>query len=315
MLLGLSLPHRSLDPLDVGEIIHTARRAEETGFDDVWVTNNPLDRAAYCADSFGLLNFVAAQTDRVGLGVGVVILPAYHPIHVAQQAASLDWLSDGRAIVGLGLGRRAELAHFGVSSDQLVRRFEEQVAIIKRLWSEPSVTHAGEVYDLHDAGMRLRPRRRPHPPLWFGGHHPNAVRRAVRLGDGWMAAGGAGDEHFVDGVRQVREVLDHEGRDPNSFTLSKRVFISVDDDPATARNEVRRWYGEAYGDPDRAEGSAAYGTVEQVRDRLEEIGAIGADHLLLNPVTRYREHADVVADVVPRAWRSAPPSSETSRAT
>ena len=295
--LGLSVPHRSLDPIDPDDVIAVARAAEEQGFADVWVTNNALDSSADCLDSLGVLNFVAAQTERVGLGVSVLVLPIYHPIHVAHGVASLDWLSGGRAMLGLGLGREGELEEFGVSTERRVGRFLEQVAIIKGLWSEGPLTHAGEAYRLQDAEIRLKPRQEPHPPIWFGGVHPNAIRRAVRHADAWMGAGGASTESFEQAVGLLEQALADEGRSPDSFTISKRVFLSVHPDEAVAREEVRRWYGEVYGSADHAEVSAAYGTVEAVREQLHAIVDAGADHVLLNPICRYREHIDLIADV------------------
>ncbi len=295
--LGMSVPHRSLEPIEVEDVVAVARAAEAQGFSDVWVTNNALDASAYCFDSFGVLNFVAAHTDRIGLGVSVMVLPIYHPVHIAQGAASLDWLSGGRAILGLGLGSAGELEEFGIPTDRRVGRFLEQVAIIKRLWTEDAVTHEGDAFRLHDAAIRLRPRQEPHPPIWFGGVHPNAIRRAVRHADAWMGAGGASTESFEQAVGLLHETLEEQHRDRDSFTISKRVFLSVHDDLAVARDEVRRWYGEVYGSADHAEVSAAYGSVEAVREQLEAIAAAGADHLLLNPICRYRDHIDLMAEV------------------
>lgn len=295
--LGLSIPHRSLDPIEPGDVAAVARAAEEQGFADVWVTNNALDASARCLDSFGVLNFVAGQTERVGLGVSVMVLPIYHPIHIAHGTASLDVLSGGRAILGLGLGRADELEEFGVPTDRRVGRFLEQVAIIKGLWSDAALTHDGAAYRLHEAEMQLKPRQQPHPPIWFGGVHPNAIRRAVRHADAWMGAGGASTESFEQAVGLLDEALADEGRSRGSFIVSKRVFLSVHPDPAVARKEVRRWYGDVYGSADHAEVSAAYGTVETVREQIQGIVDAGADHVLLNPICRYREHIDLIADV------------------
>ncbi len=295
--LGMSIPHRSLDPIAVDDVVAVAQAAEQQGFADVWVTNNALDASAHCLDSFGVLNFVAAHTRRVGLGVSVMVLPIYHPVHIAHGAASLDHLSGGRAILGLGLGRAEELEEFGVPTERRVGRFLEQVAIIKGLWTQDGFTHDGQAYRLHDATIRLRPRQDPHPPVWFGGVHPDAIRRAVRHADAWMGAGGSSTESFGQAVRLLGEALDDQQRPRDSFTISKRVFLSVHDDPAVARDEVRRWYGDVYRSADQAEVSAAYGTVEAVRGQLEEIAAAGANHLLLNPVCRYREHIDLMAEV------------------
>ncbi len=302
--LGLSVPHRSLEPIDVADVVAVARAAEAQGFDDLWVTNNALDGSAYCLDSFGVLNFAAAHTERIGLGVSVMVLPIYHPVHIAHGAASLDWLSGGRAILGLGLGREPELVEFQAPTEGRVSRFVEQVSIIKALWTEERVTHEGASFHLTDAGLRLKPRQDPHPPIWFGGVHPDAVRRAVRHADAWMGAGGASAESFERSVDVLAEALAEEGRPRASFTISKRVFLSIHDDPAVARGEVRRWYGDVYRDADQAEDAAAYGTVDMVREHLERIAAAGADHLLLNPICRYRDHIDLVAEVV-APWEAA----------
>src|SRR5262245_12829594 len=110
---GMSLPHRSPDPLDMGVVREVARRAEDRGFRDLWVTENTLDHV-FCFDALTILTYAAAITTRIRLGVSVLVLPVHSPIEVAHRVATLDVASDGRAILGVGLGREAHYAEFQV---------------------------------------------------------------------------------------------------------------------------------------------------------------------------------------------------------
>jgi alkanesulfonate monooxygenase SsuD/methylene tetrahydromethanopterin reductase-like flavin-dependent oxidoreductase (luciferase family) len=110
---GMSLPHRSVDPIPATVVRDVAQRAEALGFDDLWVTNNTVDDAG-CFDSLTLLAYAAAVTTTIRLGVSMLVLPTYHPVHVAHQVATLDQLSEGRAILGVGLGRAEEYDVFQV---------------------------------------------------------------------------------------------------------------------------------------------------------------------------------------------------------
>ena len=140
--LGMSLPHRSPDPIEVAVVRQVAQRAEALGFRDLWVTNNTLDHAS-CLDSFTILTYAAAITTTIRVGVSVLVLPVYHPVHVAHQVATLDYLSGGRAILGVGLGRPQHYAEFHIPQERRVRRFMEAVELMKALWTQPSVTYQG----------------------------------------------------------------------------------------------------------------------------------------------------------------------------
>src|ERR671937_1514785 len=111
--LGMSLPHRSPDAIEAAVVRQVAQRAEALGFGDLWVTHNTLDHAG-CFDSFTVLTYAAALTSTIRLGVSVLVLPVQHPIHVAHQVATLDYLSRGRAILGVGLGRDDDYPPFQV---------------------------------------------------------------------------------------------------------------------------------------------------------------------------------------------------------
>src|SRR5262245_60596012 len=149
---GIALPHRSPDPIDMASVRQVAQRAEALGFRDLWVTENTLDHV-FCFDPGVILTYAAALTTRIRLGVAVSVLPVHNPSHVAHQFATLDYVSGGRAILGLGLGREPHYKEFQVPMERRVRRFRESVEIIKALWTQPKVDYEGEIYRLEGATM------------------------------------------------------------------------------------------------------------------------------------------------------------------
>jgi probable F420-dependent oxidoreductase len=294
---GVALPHRAPERIDIAAVRHVAQRAEALGFRDLWVTENTLDHV-FCFDPVVVLTYAAAVTTRIRLGASVVVLAIHSPLMVAHQWASLDYVSNGRAILGVGLGREHHFRQFEVPEAGRVTRFREELELIRALWTEPKVTHQGRFYHLADATMAPKPVQQPHLPIWMGVGHPDAVRRAARLADGWMGSGGSRIADFAAAVPILREALEKAGRDPLKFPTSKRVFIAVDERAEVARAELLRWFTEVYRNPPGVDLCGIHGTPEQVRERLEEMIAMGANHLLLNPVSRYAEQLEALAEVV-----------------
>lgn len=295
--VGISLPHRSPEAIDASTVRRFAQRAEALGYSDLWVTENTLDHV-FSFDPALILTYAAAATTRIRLGVAVCVLPVHNPSHIAHQYATLDYLSGGRAILGLGLGREHHYAEFQIPMERRVRRLREGVDIVKALWTQDEVDYSGDIYRLDHAHMVIKPKQQPRPPIWMGGDHPDAVRRAVAMGDGWISAGGASTEKFAQSAQIVREELEKAGRDPATFAISKRVFLSVDERRSLARAELDRWYQIVYRRPGGATEADVYGTPEQVREQLEALVAAGATHLLVNPVARYEEQLEALARVV-----------------
>jgi probable F420-dependent oxidoreductase len=274
-----------------------AQRAEALGFRDLWVTENTLDHV-FCFDPMVILTYAAAVTTTIRVGVSVVVLPLHSPFHVAHQVATLDYVSHGRAILGVGLGREAHYADFQVPRERRVRRFREGVELIKALWTEPKVHYQGQIFQLEGGTMAPKPVQTPHPPIWLGGGHPDAIRRAATIADGWMGSGGSSTASFAQSVPILRTALEKAGRDPATFPISKRVFMSVHDRPDVARAELHRWFSVVYRNPDGTDASGIHGTPAQVRERLEALVTMGANHLLLNPVCRHTEQVEALATVV-----------------
>jgi probable F420-dependent oxidoreductase len=293
---GMSLPHRTLEKVDMKSVKNVAQRSEALGFKDLWVTENTTDRDAYSFDPITILTYTAAVTDTIGVGVSVSVLPERHPIHVAHAYATLDYASGGRAILGVGIGRAPNYAHFGIPQERRIRRFNEQIQLIRRLWKEDVVDFQGEIFHFK-GGINMKPVQDP-LPIWLGGTHPDAVRRAAQIADGWMGAGGQNTLAFRDSIPVLKEELERLGRDVSKYPISKRVFMSVHENARQARDEVERWYTQAYHNPAQTDAAGVHGTPEQVREQLETMVGYGANHLLLNPVARYDEQVEALAEVV-----------------
>jgi alkanesulfonate monooxygenase SsuD/methylene tetrahydromethanopterin reductase-like flavin-dependent oxidoreductase (luciferase family) len=216
---------------------------------------------------------------------------------VAHQWATLDTVSNGRAILGVGLGREHHYRQFSVPEAARVRRFREEVELIRALWTQKSVNYRGRFYQLEGGTMSPKPVQTP-LPIWMGVGHPDAIRRAASIADGWMGSGGSSIAEFARSVPLLRDALAQAGRDAAGYPISKRVFMAVDERPERARAELLRWFTEVYRNPPGTDASGIHGTPEQVRERLEEVIAMGANHLLLNPVSRHAEQVEALAEVV-----------------
>jgi probable F420-dependent oxidoreductase len=293
---GISLPHRAPEAIAMTAVRRVAERADALGFQDLWVTENTLDHV-FCFDPVVALTWAAAVTSRIRLGASVVVLAIHSPLSVAHQWACLDYVSDGRAILGVGLGREHHYRQFAVPQAGRVRRFREEVALIRALWSEERVSFEGRFYRLAGERMAPQPVQRP-MPIWMGVGHPDAVRRAAQIADGWMGSGGSKIADFAASVPILRAALEEQGRDPARFPTSKRLFVAVDERPEVARRELLRWFTEVYRNPPGTELCGIHGTPEELKERLEEMIAMGANHLLLNPVSRYEEQVEALAEVV-----------------
>ncbi|MFQ5896974.1 MAG: LLM class flavin-dependent oxidoreductase [Candidatus Methylomirabilia bacterium] len=283
--LALAIPQTFLHgPVDTRRIRDFLARAETLGFESVWVSEQVLGSIP-SLDPVELLTYAAAVTERIRLGFAVLLTALRSPVHLAKTLATLDHLSRGRLIIGVGLGvnTRAYPA-FGISADRRVARFVEGLRLMQRLWIEPRVTFQGRFWTLENASMEPKPVQKPHPPIWFGAHHPKALTRAVAMGDGFIGAGSSSTTQFVEEVGRLRSLLDEARRDPATFAVGKRVYIAVDKDKAKVGKRLAEWFGAFYGRPELAERVSVYGEPQECVDRLAELVAGGARFLILNPV-------------------------------
>jgi len=297
--LGVAIPQTSVQgAFDARRIREFLARAEALGFQSVWVVEHILG-GIRSLEPVALLTYAAACTERMRLGSAVLLTALRSPVHLAKSLATLDHLSGGRLTVGVGLGGNPRVyPAFGLSAARRAARFAEGLALMKRLWTEARVTFEGEFFNLQNASMEPKPLQKPHPPLWFGGHHPNALRRAVKLGDGFIGAGSVSTATFLDEAKLLRGLLEEAGRDPATFPLGKRVYIAVDRDRARAGRRLAEWFGAFYGKPELAAEVSVWGDPGECVDRLSEITAAGVGFLMLNPVFDELEHLDQFASAI-----------------
>ena len=278
-----------------------ARRAEALGYHGLWVQEQIIGSTP-SLEPISLLCYVAAVTDKIRLGTAVVILTTRNPVHLAKELSSLDQMSGGRLIVGIALGGRSDqYALLGAPAERRVRHFVESVEVMRALWTQSSATYDGHFWQLDGEAMEPKPAQRPHPPIWLGGRHPDGLRRAVRYGDGWMGAGSTTTEQFRGHVDIIRERLTSSGRDPSTFSISKRVYIALDDDEDRAERRLREWFGHRYGNADLAGRVSVWGRESRCAEGLAEVVESGAQMLMLNPVFDHMEHLQALhADIIPK---------------
>lgn len=277
-------------------------RAEELGYHSAWAQEAPLGAGAQLS-AMEVMTYAAACTTRLRLGCTVFVSTLHLPVHFAKALATLDQLSGGRLDVGVGTGGPYRpFAAFGMSKDRYVARFTEGLELVKALWTQPAVTFDGEFWQLKDAAMEPKPRQKPHPPLWFGGSSEPALRRAVRMGDGFFGAGSSTTAAFARQVKLVRSALAEAGRDASSFPIAKRVYVEVDDNAGRARERVNAGLASVYGRRVPAiEAAAAAGTPADVTAAVREIIDAGAGLVLFTPLNDPARHAErIAAEVIPR---------------
>jgi len=229
MKLGIHLPHigRKAGP---DSIRRTAMEAEALGFDDVWVSehiivpkDSPYPPSPNFWDPVLTLTWAAAVTSKVRLGTSVLVLPLRHPLPLAKELATLQNLSNGRLILGAGVGwLEAEFAALGVPFEQRGRRMDEGIAMMKAVWSEDPVTFPAKWIPAKIETMRTQPLPIAPIPIWIGGASDAAVKRALRH-DGWHGSRIAPDK-AAGWVKRLR--AERPGED---FTISIRVVAGMGD--------------------------------------------------------------------------------------
>jgi probable F420-dependent oxidoreductase len=298
---GVAVPQDLINgPIDIPSLHAYLSRAEALGYESAWVQEQIVGTVP-TLEPVTLLTYAAGLTRRLRLGTSVMLTVLRNPIQLAKSLTSLDYLSEGRLIVGVGIGnQRPEDAAFGIPLQRRVRRFVEGIEVMKALWTQPTVQHAGEFWQLAGLSQEPKPVQKPHPPLWFGAREPAALRRAVRLGDGWMGAGTSSSADFKAQAQAIRGFLDEAKRDPATFTISKRVYLAIDHNKARAEERLRHWFGIRYRNAEMAARVAVWGSANECRDRLVEIVSAGAEHLLLNSAFDHMEHLELLAkEIVP----------------
>lgn len=201
------------------EALELAEEAERLGFESVWVSEHHFVDDAYLPSLLPVCAGIAARTTRIRVGTGLLLAPLSEPIRLAEDAAVVDLLSNGRLILGLGLGWRAEeFEVLRVPPAERVRRLEDAVTVLRQAWG-PGLVTGGRLISYPGTAVTPKPAQPGGPPIWIGALSEPAIRRAGRIGDGYLATDVI-PESFARQVSWVREELERAGRDPERFTLS-----------------------------------------------------------------------------------------------
>lgn len=270
---------------DPSELRAVAHGAERLGFDSLWVGDH-LSFKNPILEGIVALTALAAWTEAIALGTGVLLLPLRHPSLVAKQVASLDYLAGGRVVLGVGVGGEGDKDFEAVQVPKNERgaRTDEAIEVLRRLWTGAAASYEGRHYRFRDVVVQPPPARPGGPPVWVGGRSAAALRRAGRRGDGWLAYM-VSTEGFAEGWSTVSAEAAARGRD-GAVTPALMLPTCVADDADVARRQLSDHLSKRYGRPYERhviERYCAAGTSEEVRHRVAGYAEAGLRHVVFLP--------------------------------
>ncbi|HUG00075.1 MAG TPA: LLM class flavin-dependent oxidoreductase [Ilumatobacter sp.] len=251
---------------------------------------------------------LATLTSTATVGTAVLLASLYHPVLVAKQFAELDRLTNGRVTLGVGVGGEypSEFNAMGVSIEERGPRTDEAIDLIKALWRQPAIEHHGRFWSMEDVGIAPPPCRLGGPPIIVAGRKSPAMRRAARVGDGWMPFLFSPDQYRTS-VEAIREEAASAGRELTDFQWLCFLYVSLDDDRETAKGNALEFIGTGQaGDGARfgplIDRVAATGTTSDVIGRLQQFVDAGVQHFVLLPCSRdnsVEQARRLLSDVMP----------------
>lgn len=292
---GVMYPIPFVAPQD---FVRVAVACERLGYHSVW-GNDHITTQHYVRELFPgqppsfyelmtVLSFCAAATTTLKVGTAVAVVPMRDPFWLAKQAATIDQMSGGRLILGVGIGAyREEFAAWAPRLEDKARRgdmLEEGLALMRRLFAETRVTHVGQYYACRDIEMFPKPEQEPFP-FWIGGHNLEAVERAARFGSGWLAGWRPWPE-LKERIALLKQRADALGRDPSMIEIAPQFSVTI---AKTAEEAERRYMASglvahrkslAYTGRDLSQQVVAnlVGSPDLIREKVAGLASIGVDH-------------------------------------
>lgn len=222
-------------PLNV--VFEAAALAEKAGLDSVMVADHVVAfgiKKFNALDAWSVLSALAVKTKKVRLGTCVSDSHRRHPETLAQMVTTVDFISDGRVILGVGSGEAINLDPFGVEWDHPVSRMREAIEIMKKLWTEDIVNYRGKFYRLKKAILRPKPVQKPHPPIWIGANSPRTMRITAEIGDGWLPVA-VNPEHYMENLKRIRSWAREAKRNPEEITPAIFLYTGAGKDSETLK--------------------------------------------------------------------------------
>jgi alkanesulfonate monooxygenase SsuD/methylene tetrahydromethanopterin reductase-like flavin-dependent oxidoreductase (luciferase family) len=302
--LGYLLPTREQimkGQPQTGPLLALASRAHDLGFDSVWAGDSLTARPRH--DPLTLLAAVAGRLPGLTVGTAVLLPMLRNPVILAHQVATLDQLSEGRLILGVGFAAdrpniRAEFAAAGVPFEHRIGRMLEGLRLCKALWSGQPVDWNGR-WHAAQATVAPTPFRPNGPPLWIGGNLAGSLDRAGKYFDGWIPIA-PDPAAFASGLSHVRDVARQHGRDPASVAGAMYLTLSLDDEPAQADARLNAFLEQYYGQPApvlRRRQACYAGTAAALPEWLDLYAKAGAGHLVLRFAGNHEKHLALIANL------------------
>ena len=288
MKVGITLPQAGQQATREN-VMHMAQNAESEGFDSLWVFERLLwpinPQTPYPAtpdgslpneyqimlDPLETLTYVAAKTNKIALGTSVIDILFHSPVILARRFATLDVLSEGRAIAGLGIGwSKDEYQASNIPFKDKGERANEFLQVLKRIWTDDVVEFKGKYYNIPASKIGPKPVQKPHPPIYMGGFSPNTYSRIVNYDtNGWLGLIGGPLEYLDNTIKTIQNIANKANKDPNRFKIILLTYPNVDID--SKNQSATTSQGQRF---------PLTGTIDQVGSDMERIKQIGVDHIV-----------------------------------
>jgi len=286
--------------IEPGHVAGFARKCEEIGAHSCWV----LDRIAYDnLEPLIVLAAAATVTKKIRVGTSVLLAATRHPAILAKAAATLDFLSAGRLILGLGVGsRESDFSAAGIPYEHRGSRVEEAISLIKTLWQGTPTTHTGRFYQVEELALGPKPIQRPNPPIWMGGGGvDSALKRIARVADGYIC-GSFAVANFQVLWSKIEAFARQQGRNPAAIERAGLTFMALDDDQAravaAAEAYLKRYYGAVRMDVKQ---TLLVGAPGACAEKINRAFDNGLNTLIIGPVVPDLKQLDLFASqVMPR---------------
>ncbi len=216
-------------PVHLNNLIEQVRCAKANGFVSMWSAQHFLTRPLQMIQPIPLLARLLADAEGMLVGPNILVLPLLNPATVAEEAVTMDLLSGGKYVLGIGLGYRdEEFTLFNVKKSERVGRMVEAIEIIRRLWTEPMITYEGQFYTIPNMGLGLRPIRPGGPPIWIAASSDPAIERAARIGDAWLITFYPSITLLKDQMKLYKDTLKDAGKpEPEDMPILKECYVST----------------------------------------------------------------------------------------
>lgn len=312
MKVGLYLATQFTPEVNVAaarsEMVEQVRMARQSGFASLWVPHHYLTQPMQMLAPVPMLAYLARDAEGMTIGTNILIMPLLNPVHVAEDAVTLDCLSGGNYVLGIGVGyREAEFDSFNVPLKERVQRFTESIEIMRRLWREDRVTYKGKIFSVEDLGIGLKPVRAGGPPIWIAGVVDAAVQRAARIGDAWLITNFAHLSVLVPQMKMYRETLKQCGKPaPAEVPITRECYVGPT--RAQAMQECRaalEYKYSAYsswGLDKQSEGAESFN--QNFEDFVKDRFIIGDKAFVKDEVQRYAELLGVNHFIMRVQWPS-----------